>query len=58
MLTWRADDAVAAEEAASSAENMCIEPPLPFEAPAARPVSSAITAFGSMPAASMWPWSR
>jgi hypothetical protein len=30
-------------------ENMCIEPPLPLEMPAARPVSSAMMTLGSMP---------
>src|SRR6476646_282999 len=35
-----------------------MEPPLPLEYTCVRPVSSAITPFGSMPVASIWPWSR
>ena len=37
---------------------MCIEPPLPWLVPVARPKSSAIISLGSTPLAIQWPWPR
>jgi hypothetical protein len=37
------------------ASKKCIDPPLPFEQPVARPNISAIATFGSMPRASECP---